>query len=278
MTPARDPEIRALIVDDEPLARRGIRQLLSREPDVTIVGECGNGRDALRALETLAPTLVFLDVQMPQVDGFGVIRERGPRRMPAVVFVTAHDEFAVKAFEAQAIDYLVKPLNAARFAETMARVRERHRLGAALQIASRLNTVLSMVGRESDPAPVDAAAQGPVSGRDAGFVVSTPKGELVVDAAVVDWIESQDYYVRLHVGPAQHLLRESLTSLQRRLDPRQFARVHRGAIVRLDRVREIRSAKRGMAEVVLRDGTRIPVGRRRYAQLRFILRQASRWG
>jgi two-component system LytT family response regulator len=267
--------IRALIVDDEPLARRGIRQLLSRQPDITIVGECGNGRDALRALDTLAPTLVFLDVQMPQLDGFAVIRERGPGRMPAVVFVTAYDEYAVKAFEAQAIDYLVKPLNAARFTETMERVRERHRLGAALQLAARLNTVLSMVSSQSSTPPPGNATQEPLH-TDRGFVVPTATGDLLVETAAVDWIEAHDYYVRLHVGSARHLLRESLTSLEHRLDPTHFARVHRGAIVQLDRVREIRSAKRGMAEVVLRDGTRIPVGRRRYAELRLILRHTPR--
>jgi len=121
------PEIRALIVDDEPLARRGIRQLLAREPDMVVVGECRDGRDALAALDTLVPDLVFLDVQMPELDAFGIIKARGVDRMPIVVFVTAYDAFAVKAFEAQALDYLVKPLVAARFAATMTRVRERVR-------------------------------------------------------------------------------------------------------------------------------------------------------
>src|SRR5262245_2617369 len=122
------PEIRALIVDDEPLARRGVRQLLSAFPDITVVGECRDGKEALRALATLAPDLVFLDIQMPGLDGFAVIRAHGVDRMPAIVFVTAHDEFAVRAFETQALDYLVKPLGEARFRATISRVRERLRL------------------------------------------------------------------------------------------------------------------------------------------------------
>src|SRR5215472_8006274 len=142
------PQVRALIVDDEPLARRGIRQLLAREPDIVVVGECRDGRAALAAIDTLAPDLVFLDVQMPELDAFEVIRARGADRMPIVVFVTAYDAFAVQAFEAQALDYLVKPLVAARFAATMARVRERLR--------ERRHAVL-VVGTSTGSLMVDAA-------------------------------------------------------------------------------------------------------------------------
>jgi two-component system LytT family response regulator len=233
-------EIRALIVDDEPLARRGIRQLLARERDVVVVGECRDGKAALDALETLAPDLVFLDVQMPERDAFGVIHERGVDRMPIVVFVTAYDAFAVKAFEAQALDYLVKPLVAARFAATMARVRER--------IRERRHAVL---------------------------VVGTSTGSLVVDARDIDWIEADDYYSRIHAGGARHLIRESLASLWRRLDASQFVRVHRGALVRLDRIREILVTPSGRTLVVLRDGTRIPVSRRRRAALQALLRSTA---
>jgi two-component system LytT family response regulator len=263
------PDIRVLIVDDEPLARRGVRQLLAREPDVTVVGECRAGRDALRALDTLAPDLVFLDVQMPEIDGFAVIRAHGIQRMPAIVFVTAHDEFAVRAFEAQALDYLVKPLNAARFAATMARVRERLQLGTAIKLMSQLSALVSMLPGQT-PAPVGPARDTPHhSGR---LVVPTASGDLVVDTAAIDWIEADDYYVRIHVGAARHLLRESLSSLAQRLDATQFMRVHRSAIVRLDRVREIETVERGEIVAVLRDGTRVPVGRRRYTQLRALIR------
>jgi|SRR5580704_1221483 two-component system LytT family response regulator len=234
-------EIRALIVDDEPLARRGIRQLLARESDVVVVGECRDGKAALDALETLVPDLVFLDVQMPELDAFGVIRERGVDRMPIVVFVTAYDAFAVKAFEAQALDYLVKPLVAARFAATMARVRER--------VRERRHAVL---------------------------VVGTSTGSLVVDARDIDWIEADDYYSRIHTGGARHLIRESLASLWRRLDATHFVRVHRGALVRLDRIRELRVTPRGRTMAVLRDGTRIPVSRRRRAAVQAALRSTAR--
>jgi two-component system LytT family response regulator len=267
-------DIRVLIVDDEPLARRGIRQLLSREPGVTVVGECRDGREALRALETLAPDLVFLDVQMPELDGFAVIRARGIQRMPPVVFVTAHDEFAVRAFETLALDYLVKPVNAARFAATLARVRERYQLGSTIKLMSQLGALLSMRPAEARPTPADSAGDTvPGGGR---LVVPTATGDLVIDAATVDWIEADDYYACIHVGTARHLLRESLSSLAQRLDPAQFVRVHRSAIVRLDRVREIETVERGEIAAVLRDGTRVPVGRRRYTRLRALIR-GSRW-
>jgi two-component system LytT family response regulator len=198
-------EIRALIVDDEPLARRGIRQLLAREPDMVVVGECRDGRSALAALDTLAPDLVFLDVQMPELDAFGIIKAHGVDRMPIVVFVTAYDAFAVQAFEAQALDYLVKPLVAARFAATMARVRQRAR--------EQHQSVL---------------------------LVGTPTGSLLLAAAEIDWIEADDYYSRVHANGSRHLIRASLVSLCRRLDASHFVRVHRGALVRLNRIREVR--------------------------------------
>jgi two-component system, LytTR family, response regulator len=246
-------EIRVLIVDDEPLARRGIRQLLAHEPDVVVVGECRDGRAALAALDTLSPDLVFLDVQMPEMDAFAVIRERGVDRMPLVVFVTAYDAFAVRAFEAQALDYLVKPLIAARFAAAMARVRERIRARDVVDLAGRLSAVLS------------STAPGAV-------VVGTASGAVVVDASTIDWIEAEDYYSRIHAGGAQHLIRESLASLRRRLDASQFVRVHRGALVRLDRIREVRATPNGQTVVLLRDGTTVPVSRRRRAALDAIMR------
>jgi two-component system, LytTR family, response regulator len=250
-------EIRVLIVDDEPLARRGIRQLLARESDMVVVGECRDGRAALAALDTLSPDLVFLDVQMPELDAFGVIRERGVERMPLVVFVTAYDAFAVQAFEAQALDYLVKPLIAARFASGLSRVRERIRQRDVVDLAGRLSAVLA------------SAAHGP-----GGVVVGTPSGSLVVDAHQIDWIEAEDYYSRIHAGGAQHLIRESLASLRRRLDASQFVRVHRGALVRLDRIREVRSTPSGQTVVLLRDGTTVPVSRRRRAALDAMIRSA----
>ncbi len=232
-------EIRALIVDDEPLARRGIRQLLAPHPDIVVVGECRDGREAVRALATLRPDLVFLDIQMPGLDGMSVVRIHGAERMPVTVFVTAHDEFAVRAFEAQALDYLVKPLSEARFRATIARVRTRLR-------ASRAGSRIA---------------------------VPTATGELLLDAGEIDWIEAQDDHATIHAGARHYRVRASLSALESRLDPARFARVHRSAIVRLDQVRELKADTAGRETVVaLRDGTELPVSRRRLTQVRSLLR------
>ena len=253
-------KIRVLVADDEPLARRGVRQLLAPHADIAVVGETRNGLETLRALETLAPDLLFLDVQMPEMDGFEVLRARGVERMPAVVFVTAHDRFAVRAFEAQALDYLVKPLNIERFEAALRRVRERLRLMQAADLATRLRALLAA-----------ERAQREKNGAER-LVVSSGTSELVIPVAEIDWIGADDYYARLHIGGKSHLLRESLTSLEARLDPRRFVRVHRRAIVQLDRVREMRPALRG-AEAVLQDGSRISVSRRKRGRLEDLLRQ-----
>jgi two-component system LytT family response regulator len=235
---SRVAEIRALIVDDEPLARRGIRQLLAAYPDIVVAGEARDGREAVRALGTLKPDLVFLDVQMPGLDGMGVIRAHGADRMPVTIFVTAHDEYAVRAFEAQALDYLVKPLAEARFRAMIARVRERIRAGRA----------------------------------GARIAVPTESGELLLDAGEIDWIGAQDDHAEIHVGSRRYRVRLSLTALEGRLDDTRFARVHRSAIVRLAHVRELRSDPASRTTtVVLHDGTSLPVGRRRLARVRSLL-------
>ena len=247
-------EIRVLVADDEPLARRGVRQMLAPHPDLTVVGESRNGAETLRALDTLKPDLLFLDVQMPEMDGFAVLRARGPDLMPAVIFVTAHDEFAVQAFEAHAIDYLVKPLNAQRFAAALRRVRERLRLQAAANLAERLTALLAAEQQQRERNGIER------------LVVSTPSREVVIPVKDVDWISADDYYVQVHVGSQSYLLRESLNSLESRLDATRFVRVHRSAIVQIDRVRAVRTTSRG-DEATLRDGSRVPVGRRRRAAL-----------
>jgi two-component system, LytTR family, response regulator len=254
--------IRALIADDEPLARRGIRQLLARHPDVSVVGECRNGKEVLKAPDA---DLLFLDVQMPGLNGFDVLRNWGKRPVPVIVFVTAYEEFAVRAFEASALDYLVKPVTEPRFEAALARVRERIRLGNAAAQAARLAALLAA---ESAAGPPHRPA-GAVS-----LMVSTPAGSLMLQTDEIEWIEARDYCACLHAGGRHFLIRESLRSLERRLDPRRFSRVHRGAIVRLDAIREIRSAKAG-GEVLLRTGARIPVSRRRRDRLVKALRGSS---
>jgi two-component system LytT family response regulator len=260
-------DIRALIVDDEPLARRGIRQLLAPYKDIVVAGECRDGREALRALATLAPDLVFLDVQMPGLSGFDVIRLHGVDRMPAIVFVTAHDEFAVGAFEAQALDYLMKPLTERRFAAMVARVRKRMRSNDALAMARRLATLL-----DAGPAPRRDGTLQPRGTPGARVLVTTERGELLLDPGEIDWIAAKDYYAAIHAGGKHYRIRESLASLEARLDPARFARIHRTTIVRLDQVRELQTGTPdGEAVVVLRDGTRLGVSRRRVAQVRALL-------
>lgn len=256
-------EIRALIVDDEPLARRGIRQLLAPHADIVVVGECGNGREALRALATLKPDLIFLDIQMPGIDGLGVMRIHGPERMPMTVFVTAHDEFAVGAFEAHALDYLVKPLSEARFRATLARVRERIRMDDAVTLARRLSALL----QGGLPNETDRSGRPSIP-----LAVPTETGELLLDTDEVHWIEAADYFARIHARGQSYRVRESLTSLESRLDPAHFVRVHRSAIVRLDQVREWKTrGNEGETLLVLRDGTELPVSRRRASQVKALL-------
>ena len=264
--------IRALIADDEPLARRGIRQLLEGHTDVIVAGECRNGRETLRALHSLEPDLVFLDIQMPQLDGFEVLRAYGTERMPAVVFVTAYDEFAVRAFEAHALDYLVKPVSELRFAEAMRHVRERLRSKRALELAQKLEALLATHGRREEAAEIAAA---PRSRRVRRLVVPTSSADLVLDTGEIDWIQAEDYYAAIYALGKRHLVRESLASLEERLDPACFVRVHRSAIVNLDRVRELRSAGIGEWMVVLRDGTRVAVSRRRREQVAEVIRRSG---
>jgi two-component system LytT family response regulator len=243
--------IRALIADDEPLARRGIRQLLAPQTDVAVVGESRNGRETVQAIRTLRPDLVFLDVQMPELDGFGVLRMLNHSHLPSVIFVTAYDDFAVRAFDAHALDYLVKPIEEARFAQSLERTRERMRSVAAVELSRRLSSLLSE--HERDALSRSAPQR---------ILVSTSTGELVLDVEEIDWIEADDYYAAIHARGRRHLLRQSLSSLEQRLDAMRFVRAHRGAIVNLDRIREMRG-EAGDTVLVLRDGTCVPVSRRR---------------
>ena len=249
-------KIRAIIADDEPLARRGVRQLLAPHRDVDVVAETRNGRETVSALRNLKPQLLFLDVQMPEFDGFDVLREIGVKHMPAVIFVTAYDEFAVRAFDAQALDYLVKPLEESRFAEALERMRERLQSTKAVDLSRKLSALLEAREKES-------ARQ--------RIMVSTSTGDLLIDADEIDLIEADDYYAAIHAREGRHLIRESLASLEQRLDQKRFVRVHRSAIVNLDFVSELRN-KDGETLLVLRSGVRVSVSRRRRAQLSRLLR------
>ena len=223
-----------------------------------MVAEARNGRETVRVLRTLRPDLLFLDVQMPELGGFGVLREIGAEQMPAVIFVTAYDQFAVRAFDAHAVDYLVKPIEEARFAEALARTRDRLRSARAVELSRKLSALLAAHEQK-------LARQ--------RLLVPTATGDLVLDSEEIDWIEADDYYAAIHARGKRHLIRESLNSLEHRLDARQFVRAHRSAIVNLDRVRELRGEAAGETVLVLKDGTRVPVSRRRREQVSRCLRQ-----
>ena len=233
----RPKKIHALVVDDEPLARSNLTVLLRLDPEIEIVRECGSGREALAEIRNSKPDLVFLDVQMPECDGFDVLEMLGRDLPPAVVFVTAYDQYALRAFESGALDYLLKPFDNARFERALGRAKER--------IAHGRNA-LRTIGR--------------LSVKSAGQVSFLKISE-------IDWIEAADYYSCLHVGGKTHLLRRSLSELDQELDQGVFCRIHRSTIVKLDRVRGLKLNKNGEFDVLLDNGTRLRLSRRYRKQL-----------
>ena len=245
--------IRALIADDEPLARSVLRGLLGGYADVEVVGESRSGTETLGAIRRLTPDLVFLDVQMPDLDGFAVLSALEGEVVPAVVFVTAYDDFAVRAFEEAALDYLVKPFADDRFHKTMARARRHVASGDTASLARSLAALAERV---------DLRARGRPSYVERLLVSS---GNRSVSLRVVDvaWIEADDYYARLHTATGSYLIRQSLTALEGQLDPARFVRAHRMAIVNIDRIRELVRGDRGQIDLVLTDGSRIAVSERR---------------
>jgi two-component system LytT family response regulator len=262
--------MRIVIVDDEPLARRGIRQLLAPHLDVEVAGEARNGREAVRMLNALAPDVVFLDIQMPELDGFAVLRHLTVDPLPMVIFVTAYDSFAVRAFESHALDYLVKPVHDARFQDALARARERLRSREAVALSRRLSSLLAAgFGGAAEAGPAGANIAEP----SRRIVIGTGGSDLILDVAEIDWIEAEDYYAAVHARGGRHLVRESLASLETRLDRTRFVRVHRSAIVNLAQVTEIRTPASGDAMVVLRSGIQLPLSRRRREQVADAIRR-----
>ncbi|MFY1832117.1 LytR/AlgR family response regulator transcription factor [Myxococcus fulvus] len=260
-------ELSVLLVDDEPLARRGLRQALARHPDVTVCGECRDGREAVDAIHTLKPSLVLLDVQMPELDGFGVIREVGVTRMPAIIFITAFDTFAVRAFDMHAVDYLVKPFADERFDEALSRARQRLRQGEAVELGRKLAALLADTGHS---APVASPTEGESPRQDehpSRLVVKVGARSVLVPVTDIDWIGADDYCVTLHVGDKEHVLRESLASLEARLDAERFVRIHRSVIVNVERIRELHHDSATEWVVVLNTGQRLRVSRSRREEL-----------
>ncbi len=239
--------IRTLLVDDEPLARDGLRVLAKRESDLSIIGECESGDQAVDRIRELSPDLVFLDVQMPGCDGFAALNRLAPDRIPMVIFVTAYDEFAVRAFEVHAIDYLLKPIDPERFSAAVARARSEWERGSTAERTSVMENLLAAIAsRRNVPRRLMIKSSDRIS---------------LLNVDDIDWIEAHGDYVLIHAGRRKDLLRETIGAMAERLDGRVFARIHRSTIIRIDRVKELQPMFSGDYAVHLEDGTKLTLSR-----------------
>lgn len=235
-------KIRALIVDDESLARRHIRRMVGRESDIEVVGECANGREAIRAIKELSPDLVFLDVQMPEGDGFSVFEAIGTVAMPMVIFVTAYDQYALRAFEVNALDYLLKPFDRSRFDKALQRAKSRM-LAERKELNERALAILEELKARSNHIE--------------RLLIKSGGRAFFLKVDEIDWIEAEGKYVRVHAGRESYLLREAISSIESQLDPKKFPRIHRSTIVNIERIRELQSLFNNEYQVVLNDGTEL---------------------
>jgi two-component system, LytTR family, response regulator len=253
-------KLRALIVDDEPLAREWVRGAVSDDHELEVIGECGNGFEGAEAIRRLKPDLVFLDVQMPGLDGFGVLEALSPDEIPAIVFVTAFDQYAVRAFEAHAVDYLMKPFSRERLEEAVRRVRELLKGRSLEDFRESIGKIVEKIRRDrSYPEWVLLKADGK---------------NVFVKVKDIDWIESSRNNVRIHVGQTIYLLHETTSAIAQRLDPKKFLRIHRSSIVNIERIKELHPWFNGDYAVILRDGTQLTLS----ASYRDRLREFRRFG
>jgi len=251
--------IKALIVDDEVLARSRIREILKKDPEIQLVGECANGQEALDAILEQAPHLLFLDVQMPQMDGFALLEALPPERLPTVIFVTAFDQYALRAFEVYALDYLLKPFEVERFHRTLQHAKTQIRQVRGSVLNQGLLDLLAEL-KEKPKAKLPER-----------LVIKSGGRVSFLKIAEIDWIESEGNYVRLHVGKETHLLRETLNQMEERLDSDQFLRIHRSTIVNLDRIKELQPWFHGEYRVLLQDSTQLLLSRKYREKLRDLL-------
>lgn len=240
-------KIRTLVVDDELLAREKLAGLLAADPEIEIIGECGDGLQAAAAIQSLRPDLVLLDVQMPELDGFGVLETVGDRQLPVVIFVTAYDQYALRAFEAHALDYLLKPFDRERLRKALERARRQIERERAGEINQQLVALLSdLKARQQSLERLVIKAGGRV------FFLRVEE---------IDWIEAAANYVKLHAGREAHLLRETMSGLEAKLDPEKFIRIHRSVIVNVERIKELQPLFHGEYAVTLLDGTQLTLSR-----------------
>ena len=249
--------IRTLIVDDEPLARERIRTLLQKEADIEIIGECADGRGAVAAISKDRPDLVFLDVQMPELDGFGVLEQLDSEARPAVVFVTAHDKFALRAFEVHALDYLLKPFDSGRFKKALERARDRIQRQQTGELSHRISELL---------ADLKTGAKHPER-----LAIKSGGKVLFLKIDEIDWIEAADNYVELHIGNESHLHRETMAALEGKLPADKFMRISRSTIVNIERIKELQPMFHGEYAVILRNGTRLTLSRSHREKLNQLL-------
>lgn len=264
--------VRVLIVDDEPIARRRMRRLLRLEDDVEVIDDVGSGREAIEAIQRDRPDLVLLDVQMPDVDGFGVVDALGVDRMPPTIFVTAFNEYAVRAFDVHAIDYLLKPFDTDRFRAAFVRARVHLEQRSSAEQGRKIRALLEQVLGEGAVASVDRAPNGasPATAPAAAaprhrfvdrLMVKHDGRVFFVKVTDVDWFEASGNYVRIHTGKVSHLIRETMQRVEAQLDPSMFVRIHRAVIVNLDRIRELQPWFAGDYVVILRDGRQLKLSR-----------------
>lgn len=256
MTNATEP-IRALVIDDEPLARDIIREMLQDEPEVEIVGESVNGREAVAAIRTHAPDLLFLDVQMPRMSGFEVLESLPPGRMPLVIFVTSYDQYAVRAFDVHAIDYLLKPFDRERFETALGRAKTHIRRTRSGDTDRRILALLEEL--KADQKHLER------------LVIKTGGRVIFLDLEEIDWIEAEGNYVNLHTEEKSHLLRETISNLETRIDPKKFVRIHRSAIVNINRIQELQPWFHGEYRVILLSGTQLTLSRNYREKLQSVL-------
>ena len=249
--------IRALVIDDEPLAREIIREMLQDDPEVEIVGESVNGRDALAAIAAHTPDLLFLDVQMPRMSGFEVLESLPSGRMPLVIFVTSYDQYAVRAFEVHAIDYLLKPFDRPRFETALERAKARIRRKRSGDVDQRILSLLEEL--KAGPKYLER------------LIVKTGGRVIFLDVEEIDWIEAEGNYVNVHTGEKSHLLRETISNLETQVDPKRFVRIHRSAIVNINRIQELQPWFHGEYRVILHNGTQLTLSRNYREKLQNVL-------